>query len=391
MRNRAYFMPAGQVDNLGDQLINMATLDAMRPHAEIVVDDLATPGWFVDAIARQGDLRFSSISSRRFYLNLARKIVRERLRGEAVRNFIVLPPGHTSRHGARQARAACGRYLRLLFLRMLGCRIVRAGLSIGPFDRLNAIVESAASRVIGFYGLRDQASLALARRYRFADPQYFPDLAWNGPFERPSRDHADGPVVLSFRSNAFGQVHSSRYLAPIRQRLRQLLGSPPLHGRPIVVAYQVQADAQAARELFEDLRDAGHPVELLIERLDLSRARGLYREAFCVLSNRLHVLLMAAQSGGLPIAVVQSGDNDKITSMLVDNGLEGLALRLDVDASGDLETLNRILDGRDLAMERIDRVRCENARRISEGVAAIFQPATSRRGAARSPARGEVR
>lgn len=391
MRNRAYFVPAGQVENLGDQLINMATLDAMRSHAEIVVDDLDAPGWFVDAITRQGDVRFSSIAKRRFFLSLAKKVVGERLRGETVRNFIVLPPGHTSRRGARQARAACGRYLRLLCLRLLGCRIVRAGFSIGPFDRLNAIVESAASRVIGFYGLRDQASLAIARRYRFADPQYFPDLAWSGPFVRSSRNHAEGPVVLSFRSNAFGQVHSSRYLAPIRQRLRQLLESPLLHGRRIVVAYQVQADAQAARELFEDLRDAGHPVELLADRLDLARARELYGGAFCVLSNRLHVLLMAAQSGGLPIALVQAGDNDKITSMLADNGLEGLALRLDADPTADLETLNRILDDRVVVMERIERVRCENARRISEGIAAVFQPADTRRGAARSPVRGEMR
>lgn len=382
MKNRAYFIPAGQVDNLGDQLINMATLDAVRGHAEIVVNDLEAPRWFVDAIAKQGDIRFSSLAKGRFFLGVARRIVRERLRGEAVRNYVVLPPGHTSRQGGREARAACGRYLRLLFLRLLGCRVVRAGFSIGPFDRLNAVVESTASRIIGFYGLRDQRSLALARRYRFRNPRHFPDLAWSGFFRRPSPEYIEGPVVLSFRSNAFGQVHSTGYLAPIRRRLRLLLESPLLRERHVVVAYQVQADREAAREIFEDLRSSGRSVELATNRLDLAHAKGLYGEAFCVLSNRLHVLLMTAQSGSLPVAVVLPGDNDKITSMLRDNGLDDLEIRLDREETQDLPALHRILGGRASAMERIDRVRQENSNRISDGMATIFQPVRPERGAA---------
>ena len=40
MKNRIHFLPAGQVDNLGDQLINMAVVDAVRPYGEVVINDL---------------------------------------------------------------------------------------------------------------------------------------------------------------------------------------------------------------------------------------------------------------------------------------------------------------------------------------------------------------
>jgi polysaccharide pyruvyl transferase WcaK-like protein len=392
MRNRVHFIPASQVENLGDQLINAALLEAFRHHAEVVINDLDAPRWFIDAIARPGDALFSSKEDGRFSLSLARQVLLERLRGDKVRNFVVLPPGHTSRHGARQARFALGRYARLLLLRVLGCRIVRVGFSIGPFDRLNAIVESVGSRAFTYYGLRDRESLALATRYRFHRPRYFPDLAWGAHGGRRPGPAApeDGPVVLSFRSNAFGQVHSSDYLLPIRQRLRALLAIPQLARRQIVIAYQVEADREPSRELCDDLRASGLRVEFQTERMGLRQAAALYRGAACVLSNRLHVLLLAAQCGSLPIALVMAQDNAKITSILSDNDLEALAVRLDEEESAAAHSLQGILANRSRFLERLDRAAMENGRANEDAMALLF-PASREMPGGRPRIEGDLR
>jgi polysaccharide pyruvyl transferase WcaK-like protein len=389
MKNRIYFLPAGQVENLGDQLINAAMVDAVRPHGEVVIDDLETPRWFVDAICKAGDGRVSASTRRRFFLGLARDAIRQKVRGEKVRNYVILPPGHTSRRGLGQARAAAGRYGRLLMLRLLGCRVIRAGFSIGPFDSLNGIVESLGSRAFHFYGVRDRQSVALAQRYRFSGARYFPDLAWSEQSEGSRRVAPEnGPVVVSFRSNAFGQVHSPEYLLPICRRLRLLLGSPGAAGRPVIVAYQVESDREASVEIVADLRAGGFSVERRPERIALDEAQALYGNACCVLSNRLHVLLLAAQCGSLPVALVHLKDNAKITSMLTDNGLDDLMISLDEDAETSLRRFDAILLRRTVVMAKIEKARRDNGRLIADSLSEIFRPPAATQGMARALSKG---
>jgi polysaccharide pyruvyl transferase WcaK-like protein len=385
MKNRIYFLPAVQVENLGDQLINAAMVDAVRPHGEVVIDDLETPRWFVDAICKAGDRRASASIHRRFFLGLAVEVIRQRVRGEKIRNYVILPPGHTSRRGLRQARVAAGRYGRLLMLRLLGCRVIRAGFSIGPFDSVNGIVESLGSRAFHFYGVRDRQSVVLAQRYRLSGVRYFPDLAWSEQSEKNHRVISEnGPIVVSFRSNVFGQVHSPEYLLPICRRLRLLLGSPIVAGRPVIVAYQVESDREASLDIVADLRAGGFSVECRPERIALDEARALYGNACCVLSNRLHVLLLAAQCGGLPVALVHLSENAKITSMLTDNGLDDLVIRLDGDADTNLRRFDAILLRRTVVMARIEKARRDNRRLIADSLSEIFRPPAAAQGPART-------
>ena len=373
MKNRIHFLPAGQVDNLGDQLINMAVVDAVRPYGEVVINDLDTPKWFVDAISAPGDRRFSEFSDRRFFSSLARILMKEKGGRETLQHYVILPPGHTSRKGFRQARLALGRYARLLLLRSLGCRIVRVGFSIGPFDRINGVVESFGSRAFDFYGVRDQESLALARKYRFQRPHLFPDLAWSGSRSQVREDvDAQDVVVVSFRSNAFGQVHDKEYLVPLIDRLRGLLSASRLAGKRVVVAFQVEADRSASGEIFEALRSSGFPVYLYRDRLTLEGAHTLYRKACCVISNRLHVLLLAGQSGSLPIALAHMKDNLKITGMLQDNDLGDLVLNVEDEHDTTPERIDSILAGRAETLKRFAKAREGNCRRIDEGLVQLF-------------------
>jgi polysaccharide pyruvyl transferase WcaK-like protein len=375
MMTRIYFQPASQVDNVGDLLINLATMRALRPYGTVVVNDLRSPGWFIDAIGAGGDQRASQLFRHNFHVSLALRLIRQRLGREQVRDFLVLAPGHTARKGKREAAVAFIWYTKLLVLRVLGCTIVRAGFSIGPFDRLNAWVESYGTRAFSVYGVRDSQSLALARRHGFSRPSYFPDLAWAyRPEVAQGPPRPDRPIVLSFRSNAFGKVHDGAYLAPILDRLRSLLSAPLLSSRPIVVAFQVESDGPAARGIFDGLRRSGFPVELRTSVLSLDEAARVYADAWCVISNRLHVLLLALQSGTLPIALADSKDNIKITSILNDNNLEELVVSLNQGVTSSVTRLRSILGMRAAILARLADVRDRNAQRVEEGFERVFNP-----------------
>lgn len=374
MKTRIHFQPGGQVENLGDQLTNLATINALRPFGEVIVNDLSSPAWFIDSICTGREQRYSEIARGRYFATLVISLIRQKFSRDKWRNYFVLPPGHSSRKGFRQARVVFFWYARLLLLRLLGCKVVRAGFSIGPFDRLNGWVESLGSRAFAFYGVRDRESFALASRFRCSNVHYFPDLAWSyvPSGSEVSRNQKDGPVVLSFRSNAYGVLHSTDYLRPIRQRLSKLLAMPALAGKRVIVAYQVQADCESSRELFDDLSAKGIAVELREKRLSMDEAANLYADAYCVISNRLHVLLLAAQSRALPVPLADAADNVKITSILRDNGLAEIVIDLQGGDVASMARLEAILAARDDILKKIAQARESNVRGIELGLHGVF-------------------
>jgi hypothetical protein len=180
---------------------------------------------------------------------------------------------------------------------------------------------------------------------------------------------------VSFRSNAFGTVHDAAYLRPLGERLRQLLATPGLDGKAIVVAFQVESDREAAAELFEYLRSHGAPASLRDEQLSIGAAVALYSGACCVISNRLHVLLLAAQSGTLPVALARGNDNGKITSILADNGCADLVLNLVDSEAVSRARIAALLQARGEILQRLSRARRHNALRIEQGLERIFRTA----------------
>lgn len=367
------FQPASQIGNAGDQLINLATLDRVRGFGELVINDLNTPEWFLEGIGARSERRFSEFRRPRFYTGFMRVLIGERMRRSGERYVFVLPPGHSSRRGMKEAVTALVWYVKLGIFRMLGCPVVRAGFSIGPFDRLNAAVESFGSRCFSVYGLRDRESMALARRHRFANVSYFPDLAWS---YRPRIDwrapDPDAPIVVSFRSNAYGIEHDSAYLSPIRERLARLLERQGGRRR-VVVCHQVESDAAASRELLEGLTAAGAKVELIERKLSIDEAAAIYANACCVISNRLHVLLLAARSGTLPVPLAKADDNVKITSILRDNGLSELVLDLESGLDENANALDRLLRNRGGYLERLHQVGSANSKLIEAEFERVFR------------------
>lgn len=373
MKTRIYFQPTSQILNAGDELINLATMNAIRRYGEIYVDDLKTPKWFVDSISTESDRLFSSLAPGRFYVSLGLILMKNLWAREKFRHVLVCSPGHSSRKGFREARKALNWYWKLWVLRKMGCTVIRAGFSIGPFDGVNGWIESFATRCFSFYGLRDREALLIAEKYRFSGARYFPDLAWSFvPPQRSAVFQESGPIIISFRSNAYGLIHSASYLAPIRQRLAALLKDRSFAGKRVIVSYQVQTDDEASREIFDYLNEVGIRAELIDHKLSIAEAAELYSTASCAISNRLHVLLLGAQSGTLPIPLANMKDNLKITSILSDNGLSDLIVDLEEGEEKNLRRVQKIMHDRVNLLRRLDEARQENTNLIHKEFASAF-------------------
>lgn len=373
MKKRIYFQPTSQILNAGDQLINLATLNAVRSYGEIFIDDLQTPKWFVESISDKSDRRFSELAKKRFHISLTGFLIKQLGSRDKIRHVLICSPGHSSRKGFQEAKKALSWYSKLLVMRMLGCTVIRAGFSIGPFDRLNGWVESFGTRCFSFYGLRDHESLAIAKNFHFSNAHYFPDLAWSfTPVQRQAPAPESGPVIVSFRSNAYGLIHSTAYLSPICERVGRMLASPALAGKRVLVVYQVQTDDEASRELFVHLREVGIDVELIDRKLSIDEASALYATACCAISNRLHVLLLTAQSGSLPIPLADMKDNAKITSILKDNNLSDLIVDLQETEQEGLTRIQRLIRERADFLQRLDDARLANTQLIHSGFASAF-------------------
>ncbi|RYZ98794.1 MAG: polysaccharide pyruvyl transferase family protein, partial [Sphingobacteriaceae bacterium] len=302
------------------------------------------PVWFIDAISNpQVDRKLSAVSSKSFNSTILSELLSGNKNGEKRHIYYVVAPGHRSTSGLTSARRTLLGGIKNYIFKLFGGRMIRMGFSIGPFDKLNAKAESIISGNYYYYGLRDHKSMALAKSLNFSDPQYFPDLAWcYKPYpEDPATARVDkNYVVLSFRSNEYGTAHNEDYLAPIVNKIKALLKT--VSTQKIVLAYQVQYDREAAVYIQQQIGNE-YETELVDHKLLLPEAEALYRNAKLVISNRLHVLMLAFQCDTLAIPLINLEDNKKIVGIYADNGMGNIILDSDQDIALLETSLNNIV------------------------------------------------
>ncbi|GAA4785526.1 hypothetical protein GCM10023231_11790 [Olivibacter ginsenosidimutans] len=368
--NIIFFKPASQYENTGDVLINKALLVILRKYGTIVVEDRNRPDWFLDVISSSAE-RLSQYSPNGVEKAIFSILIKNIFKRTKRKYILVFPPGHTSRKGKNGAIQSLKGSLKLLILRWLGCKIIRIGFSIGPFDKINAIAESLRSRCFNLYALRDYGSISLAKEWHFRNYKFAPDLAWSyEPINKSSG--SDDYIVLSFRSNSYGTKYDKGYLEPVLVRLKEILSVGSLHEKEIVVAYQVLFDRDSSLQIVDFLSQDGWNVRLIDEKLTLDTAEQLYKNAAFVISNRLHVLLLAVQVETMAFPLVASLDNAKIVNIYKDNSLEDILLNMEDDSSVNLRRFVNILDNKDETLKRVAKISSSNRQLIENEVSHLF-------------------
>ncbi|RZK02171.1 MAG: polysaccharide pyruvyl transferase family protein [Flavobacterium sp.] len=331
--NKIFFRPTEQIENAGDLLICKVELDLIRPYGTLIVDDSIIGEAVFKQIANpQTDLQLSNISKTSLYEEIKKQL--SNCEGDS-RVFLFLEPGHTFRSGGKLAYRMLKTDFRYWKLVQKGLIICRIGFSIGPFDFWNSVRESIYSRLFSLYAVRDKKSLALAQKWKFKNVKYFPDLAFSYQPTIKASSTTENRIVLSFRSNDRGRIHDETYIKRIAEKLVPILKSLP-GSFQLTIAYQVAFDREASKSLSKSLSEF-FDTEFIDKNLSISEAESLYHGSRLVLSNRLHVILLALQAGCLAMPFVSMEGNTKITSIFSDNGLDDLVIdqnaTLDVQAS----------------------------------------------------------
>ena len=376
--NKIYFNPATQYENTGDLLIMTSLLNQIRKHGDLIIDDFNKPKWFIESLRKDEDILLSEISKDNFFLTLIKNKLLNKREAKNTTQYLLLAPGHVSKKSNNGLLTAFKFSIKLWILNLIGIKIIRTGFSIGPFSKAHAILESWNSKQHHYYAIRDKSSLELATRLKFKDPKLSPDLAWafTPVKEYLTKQNSNEYIVLSFRSNSYGSTHDSNYILPIAEKVAEILLSDEFRNVEIVIAYQVLYDKEPSHQLYKELSNKGLKVRLLDRKLLIDDAVKLYSGAKFVLSNRLHVLLLAFQANTIAFPFIKKTDNNKIISIYNDNNLNYLIIDTNDNLNSIKEILARNISKRDIVYTHLTDVILKNKNDIESNISNIFYQTT---------------
>ena len=303
MRRRNLFLLQfnGRDDNIGDQFIFRALVDALRPLGTVLIRG-GLPS-FVEG----------AVSVRKSTLPITTALAR--LRGCKVYAFN--SPG--ARYSTKSAQRKRSRLLWLKFLlfNVLGGSRVAVGNSVMPGGDQSWCLQ------LEWIGVRDRASLAVLQAAGMERCEYFPDLAFLPP-RPPLSDAPRGKACFSFRQFVPDVRDTSGYGSSLRNAVAGLASSisQSTDLRPEFF-YQVVEDQEFTAALSSETG-----ISLHSDRISLTSFGDYFASAGIVVSNRLHCLLLGALCGAVPIALT-SRDHTKLVSLFETVGWESLLLYLD--------------------------------------------------------------
>lgn len=323
-----YYKPTFPQDNLGDLVINRSLVYLLSSKGIVNVEDKLLPESFrILLVEGMPNVKLLSKGTSGYKWHLLKNLA-TRLINRKLKVFLVEPPGHTFNLSPEVSPAHRRKLVALNFYTTLGAKMIRLGVSVGPFSPAYLKYFSRYYRKAKWLGARDTYSLHLAQEVKISSVTPFPDLAWIYPdtiqtssIEIPR--HTEKRIVLSFREViAGGKSDQAEATFPLPSLLQLV---EMAENYEVIFCHQVEQDKDYVERLYRNL-DTTHPKTLLSHRLQIQVALSLYGRGAVVVSNRLHVLLLTILAGGIPLALTDTVRHHKILSMFHDLGIGDLVI-----------------------------------------------------------------
>jgi polysaccharide pyruvyl transferase WcaK-like protein len=276
----------GVSGNLGDAVIRRRVLEWCRPVGRIhAYVGRTTPGWIEQLGFRDGETVYAG-GERKLWL-------RRLLLGRGKRTF-VFDPGEVPL-GREHLKSEILFLLIVALVRLRGGRVIRPPRAVGDYDRLTAGFYKASARLSNVVLWRDGPSLE-----RMGVGELSPDTAF-----------AEPPIA--------GEPHGQR-----RNILVTMRGKRPLPSDAwfegiasfaresdlrVIAMSQVDEDEKRTEEIAARLGAEIAEYRPWGERTDLEQeiaVRAAYESCALVVSDRLHVLILAAKAGAVPVEIAPS-------------------------------------------------------------------------------------
>lgn len=298
LKNKIYFFSHNKTHNLGDELIN-----------DLLEDNLNSFG----KTHRKKKGRFASAS---LVLQAIASALRSCVFGND-RVYFFLPPGHTFSKGFFLTLKQAAQLATAGVLCLLRVRVVKMSFSVGPFNKLDAFLEKNLGKLCHFYGPRDKRSLDLSHHIGIKSAKICEDLAWLLNFT-PKSTPPDC-LILSFRKSTYSGDQDYGNTRAFQQNLLEAVKALTQDTTlKIILSCQVEEDLEYMIEIGNFLNQNEIECLVLPSKLSVNSALELYATAAYVVSNRLHVLLMAMSQDALAIPLINIRKHRKISGLFED-------------------------------------------------------------------------
>jgi len=304
-----FFSLAAQYENMGDETINALLVREISQRSELIALRHGVPEWYVDNILATPELDKSRIrfvdSPTRFIRDIGIAVISQQQSVFFTSCGDVTPQGET---WLRDGMLVALQHLPSL-------RMATAGMSMSRLSQSREMLLRTAVRRGGKLTVRDARTQSMLMSAGIST-SLLPDLAFLLPTVSSTPKDL---LVLSFRQAAAVKTES------LLDSLTQFVRVASDWGLSTLVTWQVEHDAPYCRYLAERLNVRAEGIEPR-ERFRFDRMCGIYDRASLVLSNRLHVLLVAASRGALPFPLIHESEV-KVRAVFEGMGLEGNILQ----------------------------------------------------------------
>lgn len=370
-----YYSGYTQFENTGDLLINKTLLDIVSSNGSIVVNDKNMPIDYKNAllndinnIVKFSELAIEKSFTKVIFLALFKNFI---FRNKEI--FILENPGH---HMSKLIKPGKNQYKELLIKNIqkkLNCKILKIGVTLGPYSNSMGVFSSIISKFYYSILVRDFKTLDLANNFNFKNVSYIPDLAWAYNHEKFIEKTAISIpqtkyFVISFRDAMEGKVRDFEYYNQLQNSIEQILITNSEY--KIVLSYQVEFDRIVCKDLFA-LFGTKYDITFIDKCLSISDAMYLYSKSEMVISNRLHVLLLAIKAGTLPIAITNVDKHFKLVSMFYDENVKECVF--DVSSDNLINLLKEIINKRQIVLNKFEIIVKKNSDLIISGIKQIFK------------------
>lgn len=313
------FILATQYDNLGDLIINKELINALSQHGHVDVDISRAPEEFTIELFSSLNENVSplqyGIRSYMFYWKLFTK--------QYNCNVLILPPGAQSLIvNKNNLPSFILQILSIFILKLFKVKIGCFGIS---FDaKKSNLMGLLKWRLFDHIGVRSQEAIPILKT-SLKNISYCPDLAIL--MKNKIRSHFNHDwgkyAVVSARSDIPG-YKDDRYAAELIKTCETVLLLMD-EIETVVLIHQVGRDREFMVQIKNALCLDNKNIIFLPDKLNEDQVSEIYASAKYVLSNRLHVLLLAIING-TPLVTLIHQEHLKLKEVLTDLSLENTFL-----------------------------------------------------------------
>ncbi|HEX5150785.1 MAG TPA: polysaccharide pyruvyl transferase family protein [Parafilimonas sp.] len=214
-------------------------------------------------------------------------------------------------------------YNRAIVLKLFGIDMIRIGVSMGPFSKDGLKRQKKISAVYKNIGVRDSTNFEYLQKNNFKNVRLAEDMAflynsqnYKEVFEKSQIQKSY--VVVSVRPDLESAEFNATYIKGLLITIASLL-SGIKNKAEIIFSYQVKEDLEAIAFMKDELeKQYGISGSVLKKQLSFSEAISLYYDACLVITNRLHVALLALLNNTLPVIVTETSEHHKLVNMFRD-------------------------------------------------------------------------